>query len=638
MNLPRPSLYLASLVGTILACSAILTSAAATIAAAAADPALFPEYRVIRENVTFWEKIYSTHSVNSAIIHDQDDLGIIYETIQLLDQNLPAARQKNNEAIEKTKKRYADVLSRLAKGQKPGNTEEKRIAALFSNHGSPARFKRAAENIRAQTGLKERFSEGVARSGAYLNEFKRIFKSHGLPEDLAYLPHVESSFNPRAFSRFGASGMWQFTHETGKDFLRIDYIIDERRDPLISAQAAALLLKKNYQILGAWPLALTAYNYGAAGMKRALDQEGGYENIFSNYRQGFFKFASRNFYSEFLAAVRVAKHIEQSGRLRLDKPASSISVRLPGFADSAKLCNYLGIDQDILARYNPSLREPVFDGTKYIPQDYVIKLPAHLKRGALLSKAPNSIFSPEQKRSKFYQVRPGDTAGSIALAHNIPLSRLVQANGLDSRALIRIGQNLRIPPPVNGARRTSSAPPPSVNVAQTLKENKKQTAVPVLGDSYKQDLTVVGNLKVFDRKINNQLVSGSIEVQPDESLGLFAEWLKVTPQSLHITNNLTPKEEIHPGQTIAVDFINVSVESFEERRFDYHQELQEDFFNSYAIVGLKTYRVEEGDTVWDICYKKFDVPLWLLKKYNTTLSFTHIGSSSNLQIPILKEI
>ena len=92
--------------------------------------------------------------------------------------------------------------------------------------------------------------EGVIRSGGYMAEMKHIFRSHNLPEDLAYLPHVESSFNTSAYSKFGAAGIWQFTRSTGKNYLNIDYVIDERRDPILSTKAAAKYLKSNFENLG----------------------------------------------------------------------------------------------------------------------------------------------------------------------------------------------------------------------------------------------------------------------------------------------------------------------------------------------------------------------------------------------------
>ena len=603
---------------------------------AKADPTHFPYYQVIEPNVVFWEKVYSSYSVNTAIIHDQNNLSIIYATIPLEDNSVPGAQKENNLRIKQAKETYTALLLKLAEKTKPATPEEMRIAALFGSRQTQAEFREAADNIRVQTGLKERFSEGVARSGAYMGKIKQIFRSHGLPEDLAYLPHVESSFDANALSKFGASGMWQFTMSTGKEFLRIDYIIDERRDPLLAAEAAARLLKKNHHLLGSWPVALTAYNYGASGMRRALNQEGGYENIFKNYRKGHFKFASRNFYSEFLAAVKVAKTQEQAGTIRLDKPLVAVSVTMPAYADAAKLCAYLGISADQLKRYNPSLRKPVFDGTKYIPKDFVLRLPQHFGKGVLLSKAPASIFSSHQKRSRFYQVRPGDTAGAIAAAHRIPLGSLITANQLNPQGLIRVGQNLRIPDSLHNA-----SVAPLVQAQQTdeivLSESKKSSPGPG-PQKIEADLTVSGNLKVLKHQKKADLNSGIVEVQPDESIGIFADWLKVTPEAIRLSNNIPPGQDIHPGQTIVLEFLNVTAEDFELLRFDFHQEIQEDFFNSYSVVDIATYQVLNGDTIWDICHKRFDVPLWLLKKYNEKLNYNRLASSTSLQIPVLRKI
>ncbi len=603
---------------------------------AQADPVKFPEYKVISNNVAFWEKVYSTHSVNTAIIHDQNDLSVVYATVGLLEDGFANARTHNREKVQQVKRHFESVLLELAASPTPRTREQKRVAALFGNTKRGSVYRTASENIRSQRGLKERFLDGVIRSGAYMVELKHIFRSLDLPEDLVYLPHVESSFNPRAFSKFGAAGMWQFTHDTGKEYLKIDYIIDERRDPIISAWAAAKFLKRNYQQLGTWPLALTAYNYGPSGMRRAVNQEGSYERIFTNYSKGHFKFASRNFYAEFLAAVKVAKQLERSG-LVLEQPLRAVTVKLPAYTRAENLCEYLGISTELLKKYNPALRDPVFKGSKYIPKDYVLKLPYRFNNSSLLSAAPPSIFSSTQKRSRFYRVQPGDSAGTIAHRHKVSLQSLISANNLNSKAVIRVGQNLRIPSPDDAAVDTVATTFGSGNTT-VLRDNKKLPPSGVAPPVYEQNLAVSGNLKVFDQHRRNSLLIGTIEVQPDESIGLLADWLKVTPVSIRVNNNLSKDNDVHPGQQIKLDFINTSVSSFEENRFDFHQELQEDFFNSFQVVSFTDYRVQNGDTIWDICRNKFDVPLWLLKKYNTSLDYTRLELSSSLQIPVLKKI
>ena len=95
-----------------------------------------------------------------------------------------------------------------------------------------------------------------------------------MPAALVALPHVESSYNPIARSFVGAAGLWQFTRSTGRRFMQIDHVVDERRDPFLSSVAAASLLQYNYSILKSWPLAITGYNHGVAGMRRAVKKFG----------------------------------------------------------------------------------------------------------------------------------------------------------------------------------------------------------------------------------------------------------------------------------------------------------------------------------------------------------------------------
>ena len=134
-------------------------------------------------------------------------------------------------------------------------------------------------------------------------------RKYNLPEELSVLPHVESSFQLRAYSSAGAAGIWQFTRGTGRLFMRVGYDVDERRDPILATYGAAKLLKKNYEVVGSWPLAITAYNHGLRGMQRAKKRHGtNIVKIIENYRSRTFGFASRNFYPEFLAALHVVKN------------------------------------------------------------------------------------------------------------------------------------------------------------------------------------------------------------------------------------------------------------------------------------------------------------------------------------------
>jgi membrane-bound lytic murein transglycosylase D len=147
---------------------------------------------------------------------------------------------------------------------------EKRVVELFGVNADSNRLQQAASAIRAQQGLRERFHLSLERSGRYRDVMTAIFRQYGLPKELIGLPHVESLFDYQAYSKAGAAGLWQFTRSTGRLFMTINDDVDERLDPLRSTEAAAKLLRLNYNALeGSWPLAITAYNHGLDGMRRA---------------------------------------------------------------------------------------------------------------------------------------------------------------------------------------------------------------------------------------------------------------------------------------------------------------------------------------------------------------------------------
>ncbi len=411
---------------------------------------LFPAYPGIKSNVAFWKKVYTKYSTTQGIIHDSKKLEIIYEVIDLEKQGGGRARKINRKRIKKVKEKYKKILRRLARNRSASAPEARRVAKLFGSKGNRATFRKAMRNVRYQLGQKDRFRKGIIRSGTYFPEIKRIFRSQGLPVDLAYLPHVESSFNPEAYSKYGAAGIWQFTRSTGKRFLALSYALDERRDPIRSSYAAARLLKENYKKLGSWPMAITAYNHGVAGMLRAKRARGSYEAVFKRHKSRLFGFASRNFYSEFLAAREVAKNYQQYfGDLKLNSPGKSRKVVLNGYASIKDLARHFKVDITAIRNLNRSLRKPVYNGQKYVPKGYALRLPYTTDRSSLnLSTGlPPDIYKPRQKPSRFYRVQKGDTAGKIAMIHRVKLSDLILANHLDSRATIYIRQKLRLPVP-----------------------------------------------------------------------------------------------------------------------------------------------------------------------------------------------
>lgn len=507
----------------------------------------FPLYPVIADNIAFWKDVYTRYSKHQAVIHDKNDLSVIYEVVTTVDKNLPGADKANTLLLERKKQHYRNMLTRLSRSA-AATAEERRVAGMFSGKNSARRMAAAAEAIRIQTGMRERFREGVIRSGAYIPAIKEIFRSHGLPEDLAYLPHVESSFDTSAFSKVGASGIWQFTKNTGKSYLRIDRAVDERSDPLIAAHAAARYLKNSHAQLGTWPLALTSYNYGTAGMKRALNEKGSYERIFSEYDKGHFKFASRNFYSEFLAALASAKEIESDPSIRLARPEPTRSVTLKKSAGISHVKKHFGVSAGTIERLNPALRPEVFSGARNIPAGYALRLPAAHQAEQPTIAARDSKKPPPDATGTVHQVRPGENLTRIAARYGVSPQALARANGLDG-SVIHSGQKLNIP----------AAGTAAISPGGSAAAGKK-----------------VSRLAVYTTTVHNGKRYGKIRVQPGESLHLLAKWTATPPVVLQRLNKLENAARIQPGKQLVLVFDKVSIDFFHKKRQQFHTRDQKD--------------------------------------------------------------
>jgi len=275
----------------------------------------------LEKRVDFWKKVYTQYGEDDVIIHDRVQVNLIYDVATESDQSSKIA----------TVERALDEIRNNLDTPEDLNPAAKQIRDAIAGYGLPVSasvLQELRDNVHTQLGIKERFRRGIIRSGRYVAGFQEILTKQGLPEELALLPLVESSFENRSFSKAGAAGIWQFTRSTGRLYLRVNRKLDDRLDPMKSTQAAARLLNDNYKALGSWPLAITAYNHGRAGMLRAQNEVGSeITSIINEYRGPLFGYASMNFYSEFLAAVEVYQNYDQYfGQLTLDRPSAKQAV------------------------------------------------------------------------------------------------------------------------------------------------------------------------------------------------------------------------------------------------------------------------------------------------------------------------
>jgi peptidoglycan lytic transglycosylase D len=397
----------------------------------------------LESRVNFWKKVYTQYSTQHAIIHDQDNLDIIYDVVYLGDKALSSrARHRKLKPHVRKFKRILRKLSRI-KNRVNLTPEEDRILKMVQKN-----FIKASRNIRSQLGQRDRFEEGLKKSGLYMKEIKRIFKEVGVPEELAVLPHVESSFQLSAYSSAGAAGIWQFTRSTGRLYMKVGYEVDERRDPIVAAYAAAKLLKYNYEQLDSWPLAITAYNHGVNGMKRAKRRHGDdIVKIIDNYRSRRFGFASKNFFSEFMAALEVTRYPRQYfPGIVMYEPFKFVEVPIADYVHISTLEEHFGMSREEIAEYNPSLRRPVISGKKRIPRNYTFKVPTgrDVSFDEVYASIPENLKFNKQVRVRWYTVRRGDTLSTIARRHRTSVRKLKEMNMIRGHRIYK-GQVLEIP-------------------------------------------------------------------------------------------------------------------------------------------------------------------------------------------------
>ena len=264
--------------------------------------------------VEFWRKTYAVWSRSQVAFHDNRFMNVIYEVMDLPGLVSEGLTLEQKDLISQRRDFWKAKLAGLQQKLRynvPLNAEDKQLLAKLENSGESVSsiLNGADVRVRSQRGTRERFKRGLEISGRYDLQFRKIFRDAGLPEDLAYLPHVESSFQPAARSSAGAVGMWQFTPAAAETFMPSGNKPDQRLDPFASANGAARYLSYAYGKLRDWPTAITSYNHGIGGMKRAQNQAGpDFAQIVVNYSGPAFGFASRNYYAQFLAAREIASN------------------------------------------------------------------------------------------------------------------------------------------------------------------------------------------------------------------------------------------------------------------------------------------------------------------------------------------
>jgi membrane-bound lytic murein transglycosylase D len=476
---------------------------------------------------------------------------------------------------------------------------------------------------------------------------------------------------------------------TGRRYMRIDGAVDDRLDPFRSTEAAAQLLAYNYRLLGTWPLALTAYNHGTAGMLRAKESLGTDDivKIVRGYTGRTFGFASRNFYVSFLAALEIDHNPEKYfGPLPKEAEAHFREVVLPAYVSVSALSRTLKIDSERLHALNPALLPPVWSGVQRVPKDYRLRLPLgpDAWTSELFAQRLGSaeLFSG-QRGPRRYRTEKGDTLVSVAERFDVPVETLARVNRLRTSAHLAAGRLLTLPEPAGPTLATAvaaaaapapspSAPaaalaaasvaPPSQGGAVTpdvaLRESAEDAAaaeaakraphysvtVEVLSAAQADALSpALGPGADAEQSADPTDYSvardDSIRVAPDETLGHYADWLGGNAQHVRDLNHFSAKRVVRIGERLRLDFHQVNAETFESRRREYHRALQASYFASHRIVGTEVYIARAGDSAWTLSQRaKAQLPLWLLQQYNPDVDFAELRPGTQIVMPRVQEV
>jgi membrane-bound lytic murein transglycosylase D len=305
-------------------------------------------------------------------------------------------------------------------------------------------------------GLMERM---LGMSQYYFPLFEQTLDQYNLPLEIKYLAIVESALNPRARSRVGATGLWQFMYTTGRMYdLQVSSYVDERSDPERSTDAAARYLSKLYELFGDWDLALAAYNSGPGNVNKAIRRSGGYENYW-NLRP-FLPRETAGYVPAFLATMYLFEYAEAHGLTPAEvrEPFfETDTLRVKSTITFEQVSKYTGVPREEIEALNPSYKLGIIPGIT--GKEYTLRLPRRSigvfvnNEQAIYARVQEELASRENPLPQYvkaeeqirYRVRSGDYLGKIAERHGVTVNQIKQWNGLRSN-MLRVGQRLTIYP------------------------------------------------------------------------------------------------------------------------------------------------------------------------------------------------
>jgi membrane-bound lytic murein transglycosylase D len=342
----------------------------------------------LEKNVQFWTDVYTKYTTDQGVLHDAEKIDLIYKEIDFTaissrgDLDRFQKERAKQKVLIQAKKQIVGMLKKLETVTDPSELTpaEKKVWDAFKEDSTPKKFKVAQgkNRLRFQLGQRDRVIQGIFFSGRYLEEFEKIFRDQGLPMELTRLIFVESSFNVMARSKVGASGLWQIMPYTTKGFMKSHPAIDLRNHPTEATILAAKLLRNNYRMLNSWPLALTGYNHGPAGVlkmtKKYKTRDLGelVQNVVSRKSFGF---ASRNFYASFLAVLKIeAEAPKHFGQVLWSEPFNQMHLKTVVPISYVDVLRWFDGDDEKAQIFNPHINRNARQGKVEIPKGIIVSV------------------------------------------------------------------------------------------------------------------------------------------------------------------------------------------------------------------------------------------------------------------------
>jgi len=402
----------------------------------------------LEDRVAFWMDIYTKYTTQQGVLHDSRYVHIVYEPVDFYELDGQRARRNR---VKSQKNAIEERLKRLHGLKDPSTLvgEDLRYWKMFEAVDEKNKFLEASRKgrLRFQLGQRDRMIEGIFQSGRHIEEMEDIFRSEGLPIELTRLPFVESSFNLRARSKVGASGIWQFMRSTARQYMRMDPSVDERNDPVLSTRAAARKLRDNYRMLESWPLAVTGYNHGPHGVMRLVKK---YKTTditeLTDVRKGRFGFASANFFASFLAALIIEGNAEvYFGPLKWMPALRGTEIKLDKHLPAGQLVTWFDGDLERAKAFNPHVRSHVWKSGRILAKNF-IRVPTD-RVARVESEMKNLKVTPMVKpgEGEPYVIQAGETLSHIADRFGVKIQHLLEINDIENPRRIRAGQKIIIP-------------------------------------------------------------------------------------------------------------------------------------------------------------------------------------------------